>query len=44
MPEASAIAERLSQCAPERIASRQSLRSLDWLNFFKADAQTTVGP
>jgi hypothetical protein len=28
----------------ERIASERSLRALDWLNFFKADAQTTVGP
>jgi MFS family permease len=28
----------------ERSASKRSLRSLDWLNFFKADAQTTVGP
>src|SRR5216683_2762001 len=25
-------------------ASERSLRGLDWLNFFKADAQTTVGP
>jgi MFS family permease len=44
MSEASAIAEQLNQCEPERIASQQSLHSLDWLNFFKADAQTTVGP
>jgi MFS family permease len=28
----------------ERMASERSLRGLDWLNFFKADAQTTVGP
>ena len=27
-----------------RHASTQSLLALDWLNFFKADAQTTVGP
>jgi MFS family permease len=33
-----------SQPEHERIASPRSLRSLDWLNFFKADAQTTVGP
>src|SRR5215471_6129512 len=44
MPEACVIAEQLYQCESERIASQQSLRSLDWLNFFKADAQTTVGP
>src|SRR5207245_208916 len=28
----------------ERMASERSFRGLDWLNFFKADAQTRVGP
>jgi len=28
----------------KRRASTQSVLALDWLNFFKADAQTTVGP
>jgi len=40
MPEAGAI----ERPEPERIASERSLRAFDWLNFFKADAQTTVGP
>ncbi len=38
------IAEKQDLSEPERRASQRSLRSLDWLNFFKADAQTTVGP
>jgi hypothetical protein len=33
-----------SQPEHERIASPRRLRSLDSLNFFRADAQTTVGP
>ncbi len=44
MLEAAAIAEQLNLCEPERIVSQRSLRSLDWLNFFKADVLTTVGP
>jgi MFS family permease len=28
----------------ELTSSQRSLHALDWLNFFKADAQTTVGP
>jgi MFS family permease len=41
---ATGIAKGLYVCEPERMVSARSLRSLDWLNFFKADAQTTVGP
>jgi MFS family permease len=44
MLEATAIAERLNVCEPERMVSQRSLRALDWLNFFKADVQTTLGP
>jgi predicted MFS family arabinose efflux permease len=44
MPQPDEIAEKQDLYEPERRVSRQSLRSLDWLNFFKADAQTTVGP
>lgn len=29
---------------PKHRASTQTILALDWLNFFKADAQTTVGP
>lgn len=44
MLRADEIAEELDLCEPERIVSQRSLRSLDWLNFFKSDAQTTLGP
>jgi MFS family permease len=44
MRHAGELRERLAPCDVERCASRQSLRALDWLNVFKADAQTTVGP
>lgn len=44
MLKAIGIAERIDICKPQRIVSERSLRALDWLNFFKADAQTTVGP
>src|SRR5947208_7941032 len=44
MLPADEIAEQMELRAPERNVSEQSLRSLDWLNFFKADVQTTVGP
>jgi MFS family permease len=42
--EAVQIGERPNPYESERIASERSLLALDWLNFFKADAQTTVGP
>jgi MFS family permease len=44
MLRADEIVEELDPWKAERIVSELSLRSLDWLNFFKADAQTTVGP
>jgi MFS family permease len=44
MLRADEIAEELALYAPDRIVSQRSVRSLDWLNFFKADAQITIGP
>jgi predicted MFS family arabinose efflux permease len=44
MSEAFENAAALDLCGAGRITSKRSLRSLDWLSFFKADAQTTVGP
>src|SRR5215472_7571325 len=34
---------RIPSVKSRRQISRQSLLALDWLNFFKADTQTTVG-
>jgi hypothetical protein len=38
------IADALELRETERTVSEESLRALDWLNFFKADAQTILGP
>src|SRR5581483_3439182 len=44
MAQAGAIEASAGSGAAQRSVSAQSRRALDWLNFFKADAQTTVGP
>src|ERR1700761_601720 len=35
---------RIGEAAGRSSASKQSLRALDWLNFFLADVQSGVGP
>jgi MFS family permease len=44
MREPNEIWDPSATSTAEHTPSRQSLQALDWLNFFKADAQTTVGP
>jgi predicted MFS family arabinose efflux permease len=44
VPQAAVIGERPERLTDARSPSKRSLRALDWVNFFKADAQATVGP